>query len=136
MSTIKIDHVAIAVNDMDSALGFWQGALGLDLNGIETVPAEAVEIAFLETANAHIELVRPTTDDSGIARYIAKKGSGMHHLCLAVNDIEAAMQRIADAGCELINETPRTRDNGTRYAFVHPKSTGGVLVELYEAAKR
>ena len=135
MPAIKIDHVAIAVNDMDSALGFWQQALGLDLNGIEAVPAEEVEIAFLETENAHIELVRPTTNDSGIARYIDKKGTGMHHLCLAVHDIEAAMQRIADAGCELINETPRTRDNGTRYAFVHPKSTGGVLVELYEAAK-
>jgi methylmalonyl-CoA/ethylmalonyl-CoA epimerase len=135
MSKIKIDHIAIAITDMDSALGFWQGALGLDFNGIEAVPAEEVEIAFLETANAHIELVRPTTDDSGIARYIDKKGTGMHHLCLAVADIEAAMQRIADSGGELINEIPRTRDNGTRYAFVHPKSTGGVLVELYEAVK-
>jgi methylmalonyl-CoA/ethylmalonyl-CoA epimerase len=135
MPSIQIDHIAVAINDMESALGFWQGALGLDLHGVEDVPAEEVEIAFLATANAHIELVRPTTDGSGIARYIEKKGTGMHHLCLAVPDIEAAMQRIADSGCELINETPRSRDNGTRYAFVHPKSTGGVLVELYEAAK-
>jgi methylmalonyl-CoA/ethylmalonyl-CoA epimerase len=129
---IKIDHIAIAVTDMDSALKFWRDALGLPFGGLEEVPAEASEIAFLETANAHIELVRPTTDDSGIARYIAKKGTGMHHICLAVEDIEAAMKHIANAGFELINETPRQRDNGTRYAFVHPKSTGGVLVELYE----
>ncbi len=134
MSAIKIDHVAVAVTDMAAALEFWQKGLGLDLNGIEAVPAEAVEIAFLETANAHIELVRPTTDDSGIARYIEKRGTGIHHLCLAVENIEAALQHLAASGFELINETPRTRDNGTRYAFVHPRSTGGVLLELYEAA--
>jgi methylmalonyl-CoA/ethylmalonyl-CoA epimerase len=134
MPHIKIDHIAVAVTDMDTALHFWQQALGLQLTGVEDVPAEEVEIAFLEAANAHIELVRPTTEDSGIARYIARKGTGMHHICLAVEDIEAAMQQIAGAGCELINETPRTRDNGTRYAFVHPKSTGGVLLELYQPA--
>ncbi len=133
MSHIKIDHLAIAVTDMDAALSFWQEALGLDLGAVESVEAEEVEIAFLETANAHIELVRPTTDDSGIARYIEKKGTGMHHVCLAVEDIDAALQQIAAAGCELINETPRSRQDGTRYAFVHPRSTGGVLVELYEA---
>lgn len=134
MTRIKIDHLAIAVTDMDAALTFWQDALGLDFGGVDAVPDEAVEIAFLETANAHIELVRPTTDDSGIARYIEKKGAGMHHVCLAVADIEAALRQIAAAGCELINETPRQRDNGTRYAFVHPRSTGGVLVELYQKA--
>ena len=132
MAGIKIDHIAIAVTDMERALAFWRDGLGLDFGGIEPVPAEEAEIAFLETANAHIELVRPTTEDSGIARYIEKRGAGMHHVCLAVGDIEAAMAQLADRGFELINETPRTRDNGTRYAFVHPKSTGGVLVELYE----
>jgi methylmalonyl-CoA/ethylmalonyl-CoA epimerase len=136
MSSIKIDHVAIAVTDMEAALKFWQDGLGLDFHGVEAVPAEAVEIAFLETANAHIELVRPTTDDSGIARYIDKKGMGIHHLCLAVDDIEAALRHLANSGFELINDTPRTRDNGTRYAFVHPRSTGGVLLELYEAADK
>ena len=134
MPRIEIDHIAIAVTEMDAALGFWQRALGLRLNAIQQVLAEEVEIAVLETGNAHIELVRPTTDDSGIARYIAKKGTGMHHVCLAVPNIDAALRQIADFGCELINETPRTRDNGTRYAFVHPRSTGGVLVELYEKA--
>lgn len=131
---IKIEHIAIAVTDMEASLAFWRDALGLTFTGIEQVAAEESEIAFLETDNAHIELVRPTTASSGIARYIDKKGPGMHHICLGVADIESAMQQIADAGFELINETPRTRDNGTRYAFVHPKSTGGVLVELYEPA--
>jgi len=131
---IKIDHIAVAVTDMDTALSFWRDALGLKFGGIENVLAEEAEVAFLETENAHIELVRPTTEDSGIARHIARKGAGMHHICLAVDDINAAMQHIAAAGFELINETPRVRANGTRYAFVHPKSTGGVLVELYQPA--
>lgn len=132
---IKIDHIAVAVTDMDAALRFWRDGLGLSFHGIENVPAEESEIAFLETENAHIELVRPTTTDSGIARYIEKKGAGMHHICLSVEHIEDAMRQLVEAGFELINETPRQRDNGTRYAFVHPKSTGGVLVELYEPAR-
>ncbi len=134
MARIAIDHIAIVVSDMEAALGFWQGALGLDLQRMEAVAAEDVEVAFLETENAHIELLLPTGDDSGIARYLASRGEGMHHLCLAVGDIEAAMQRLDDAGIELINERPRQREDGTRYAFVHPKSSGGVLVELYQKA--
>ncbi|MCA9904138.1 MAG: VOC family protein, partial [Anaerolineae bacterium] len=79
-----------------------------------------------------IELIQPTTDDSGVAKYLAKKGAGLHHLCIEVEDIAAALAHIAASGAELINETPRTRPDGTRYAFVHPKSTGGVLLELYQ----
>ncbi|MCB9453458.1 MAG: methylmalonyl-CoA epimerase [Anaerolineaceae bacterium] len=134
MSKIKIDHLAVVVDDLDAALVFWRDALGLEMGGRQEVADEAVEIAFLDAGSAHVELVRPTTADSGIAKYLAKRGPGMHHICLAVGDIEAVMTTLAAAGIELINETPRTRDNGTRYAFVHPKSTGGVLVELYEAA--
>ncbi len=132
MVRIAIDHIAIVVSDMDAALGFWQRALGLELRRVESVPAEAVEVAFLETENAHVELLLPTSEDSGIARYLEAKGGGMHHLCLAVTDIEAAMQQLAETGIELINERPRQREDGTRYAFVHPGSSGGVLVELYE----
>jgi methylmalonyl-CoA/ethylmalonyl-CoA epimerase len=135
MTHIKIDHIAVVVDDLQSALGFWQTALGLEFGGIEEVKEEAVEVAFLSVGNSHIELVKPTTADSGVAKYLARRGPGMHHLCLAVEDIESAMARLASSGIELINETPRTRTNGTRYAFVHPKSTGGVLVELYEAAE-
>ena len=132
MVRIAIDHIAIVVSDMDAALGFWQRALGLELQRVESVPAEAVEVAFLETENAHVELLLPTSGDSGIARYLEAKGGGMHHLCLAVTNIEAAMQQLAESGIELINERPRQREDGTRYAFVHPGSSGGVLVELYE----
>ena len=130
---IRIDHIAVVVEDIGPALNFWQGALGLTLGKIEDVPAEAVEVAFLELDNAHIELVKPTTDDSGIAKYLEKRGAGMHHVALAVPDIDAAMAALIEAGIELINAEPRARDNGTRYAFVHPRSTGGVLVEIGRA---
>lgn len=132
---IKVDHIAVVVDDLQAALRFWQTALGLELGRIEDVQDEAVEVAFLSLGNAHIELVRPTTDDSGIARYLAKRGAGMHHICLQVEDIESSLARIAAAGAELINETPRIKPNGTRYAFIHPKSTGGVLLELYQPPK-
>ena len=135
MPPVTIDHLAVVVDDMNAALNFWQNALGLPLRGTEHNDSEAVEIAFLSAGPSSIELLRPTTDDSGIAKYLAKKGAGMHHICFAVEDIEAALQHIAAQGIELINETPRTREDGTRYAFVHPKSTGGVLVELYEMMK-
>lgn len=132
MSAIKVDHLAVVVEDMDAALRFWQDALGLPLGGTESNEYEAVDVAFLPVGESRIELLKPTTDDSGIAKYLAKRGAGMHHVCIAVTDIEAAMRQIAAHGAQLINETPRTREDGTRYAFVHPKSTGGVMVELYE----
>lgn len=135
MTPIKIDHIAVVVSDMDAALGFWEKALGLTVEATEHNEHEAVEVAFLPVGESRIELLKPTTEDSGIAKYLAKRGAGMHHLCIAVPDIEAAMKHIANAGVELINETPRTREDGTRYVFVHPKSTGGVMVELYEYKK-
>ncbi len=135
MPPIKIDHLAVVVDDLPAALNFWQNALGLPLGGTERNDHEAVEIAFLNAGDSRIELLKPTTDDSGIAKYLAKRGAGMHHICFAVQDIEAALKHITAQGVELINETPRTREDGTRYAFVHPKSTGGVLVELYEVAE-
>lgn len=132
MSPIKVDHIAVVVEDMDAALKFWQDALGLPLGGTERNEHEAVEVAFLPVGESRIELLKPISDDSGIAKYLAKRGAGMHHVCIAVADIEAAMRQIVEHGAQLINETPRTREDGTRYAFVHPKSTGGVMIELYE----
>ena len=127
----RINHVAIVVPNIDEGLAFWRDALGLPLGERRHVAQEAVDVAFLEAGNAHLELVQPTTDDSGVAQYLAKKGAGMHHLCLEVDDLEAAMQRLREHGAQLLNDAPRERD-GIRYVFVHPRSTGGVLLELYE----
>lgn len=127
-----LDHVAILVENLDAALVFWQAALGLTLERIEDNPAEEVRIAFLPVGDSEIELLEPTNTTSGLAKYLAKRGPGMHHLCVEVPDIAASMARLTAKGADLINETPRTRDDGTQYAFVHPRSTGGVLVELYQ----
>jgi methylmalonyl-CoA/ethylmalonyl-CoA epimerase len=132
---IRINHVAVVVEDVQAALGFWRDALGLPLAHVEHNEGEAVDIAFLPVGEGEIELIAPFTGDSGVAKYLAKKGAGLHHICLEVADIESALARIAAHGAELITETPKVRPDGTRYAFVHPKSTGGVLLELYEVAK-
>jgi methylmalonyl-CoA/ethylmalonyl-CoA epimerase len=129
---MRIDHLAVAVPDLDAALAFYRDALGLELQRVEDVPREGVRVAFLPIGEGHIELVQPTRDDTGIVKWMAKHGAGMHHVCIAVPDIEAVLARLAAHGCELINPQPVSRDDGTRYAFVHPRSTGGVLVELYE----
>lgn len=134
MPSITINHLAIVVDDIESAAPFWRDALGLPMDTVKDVPQEAVKIAFLEAGDAHIELVQPTTDDSGIAQHLKKRGAGMHHVCFEVDDIDAALAQMTEKGVILINETPRERD-GRRYAFIHPRSTGGVLVELYERLK-
>jgi methylmalonyl-CoA/ethylmalonyl-CoA epimerase len=128
----RIDHVAIVVENLDAALGFWRDAMGIPLDKTEENPGEHVNIAFLPVGDSEIELLEPTDAGSGIGKYLAKKGQGMHHLCVEVDDIEAMIARLAGHGVEMINDTPRVREEGTRYAFVHPKSAGGVLVELYE----
>lgn len=134
MPPLKINHVAIVVEDVNAALGFWRDALGLPLHHLEHNEGEAVDIAFLPVGDGEIELIAPFTESSGVAKYLAKKGAGLHHLCLEVDDIEAAVTQIIGAGAEMINDSPKTRPDGTRYAFVHPKSTGGVLLELYQLA--
>lgn len=129
----KINHIAVVVEDVNAALNFWQKALGLPLAQIEHNEGEEVDIAFLPLGEGEIELIAPFTTESGVAKYLAKRGSGMHHLCLEVDDVEAMMQQLVANGAELITDAPRTRPDGRRYAFVHPRSTGGVLLELYEA---
>jgi methylmalonyl-CoA/ethylmalonyl-CoA epimerase len=133
MPTIrKIDHVAVVVEDMEEALPFWRDALGIEMHELRDVPAEKSRVAFLPLAGSEIELVQPTSDDSGIAKYLAKRGAGMHHLCLEVDDIEGMLTQLKAKGIRLINEEPRTGADGKKYAFVHPQSAGGVLVELYQ----
>jgi len=133
MPKIKaINHVAVVVDDMEKSLAFWRDALGIDLHELRDVSAEKSQVAFLPLAGAEVELVMPTTDDSGIAKYLAKRGAGMHHLCLEVDDIAGMLAQLKAKGIRLINEEPRTAADGKKYAFVHPESTGGVLVELYQ----
>lgn len=128
----KINHIAILVNDLESPLNFWRDALGLELTQVEEVPGEQARIAFLPTGESEIELVQPTTDDSGLARHLEKRGPGMHHICLEVDDIDGMLAQLKAKGIQLINEEAKTGIGGRRYAFVHPKSASGVMVELYE----
>jgi methylmalonyl-CoA/ethylmalonyl-CoA epimerase len=133
MPSIKrIDHIGVVVDDLQSALSFWRDALGLDLTHVDEVPAERSQVAFLPAGGSEIELVRPTSDDSGLARYLEKRGPGMHHLCLEVDDLEGMLAQLKTKGIQLINETPMSGAGGKKYAFVHPKSAGGVMVELYQ----
>ena len=133
MPVIKaINHVAVVVDDMEKSLAFWRDALGIHLHELRDVPAEKSQVAFLPLAGAEVELVMPTTDDLGIAKYLAKRGQGMHHLCLEVDDIDGMLTQLKRKNIRLINEEPRTAADGKKYAFIHPESTGGVLVELYQ----
>jgi len=128
----SIHHIAIAVRDLDAALDFYRDALGLEMTERRQVPEEGVEIAFLPTGDGEIELLQPLDEDGGVARFLEKRGEGLHHVCLAVDDVEAAMERLQAAGAQLLSDEPRVGAHGIRYVFVHPKSTHGVLVELYE----
>ena len=132
MSAIKLNHLALVVDDLEESLGFWRDDIGLPTCGqAQTVADEEVKIAFLDLGDARLELIQPITADSGVAKYLRKRGPGLHHICLQVQDIDAKIAELLDKGCQMINETPRQRD-GRRYAFVHPKSAGGLLLELYE----
>ena len=133
MPEIQFSHLAVVVDDIEAALAFWRDSLGLSLSHAHALPEESVDVAFLKLGEAQIELVQPTSGDSGVARYLAKRGPGLHHLCLEVPDLDAKLEQLRQAGCELINESPR-ENHERRYAFVHPKSAGGVLLELYEGA--
>lgn len=129
---IKINHVAIVLPDLNQGAKFWLEALGLPLEKVEEIPDQEVEVAFLPVGESHIELLTPTTEESGVARYLNKRGPGLHHICLEVDDIAATLAQLKEAGIPLIDEQPKTTGSGKKLAFVHPKGTGGVLVELYQ----
>ena len=127
----KINHVAVAVADLDSSLTFWRDAMGIELHHVEDVPSQKAAVAFLPVGESEVELVKPTSDESGLAKFVAEKGGGLHHLCFEVDDIDAMLNELKAKGVRLIDETAKVLP-GRKMAFVHPKSTGGVLVELYE----
>lgn len=132
MTIKRIDHIAIVVEDIDAALNFWQDALGLDLSHVEEVTEQEARVAFLPSGESEVELVEPTTDTSGVAKYLTKRGAGMHHICFEVDDIRETLAQLKLRGVQLINEEPTIGTGGKKIAFIHPKSTHGVLVELYE----
>jgi methylmalonyl-CoA/ethylmalonyl-CoA epimerase len=135
MKPIKINHVAIVVKDIESALGFWQQAFGLELDHVEDVPSQKSKVAFLPVGESEIELVQPTTSDSGLANFLEKRGEGMHHVCIEVEDIDAALAELKSKGVRLINEVPEELP-GRKMAFIHPKASNGVLVELYQLIEK
>ena len=128
----RVDHIALVVQDMDEALSFWRDSLGMELSELVDIPAENAEIGFLPVGEGKIELVRPVGEETGLAKHLARKGPGMHHVCLEVDDIEGMLGRLKKRGVRLIDERPKVSRDGTRYAFIHPKAAHGVLVELYE----
>lgn len=127
----KINHVAVVVEDIDSALEFWGDQLGLQIDHLEEVPSQGSKIAFLPIGEGEVELVQPTDPETGLAKYLEKRGEGMHHLCIEIDDIESMLRDLKEKGVRLINEEPLDLP-GRRMAFIHPKSANGVLLELYE----
>ncbi|MFC4078180.1 methylmalonyl-CoA epimerase [Salinithrix halophila] len=132
LSPKAIDHIGIAVKSLESAMPFYQDILGLPFLGMETVESEHVRVAFFQLGETKLELLEPISDRSPVARFIEKKGEGIHHLALRVEGIEGALSQLADAGVQLIHQTPKTGAGGAQIAFIHPKPALGVLYELCE----
>ena len=128
----KINHIGIAVKSLEESIPFYRDQLSMPFAGIEEVAEQKVRVAMLQVGESKIELLEPTSDDSPVARFIEKYGPGIHHLAYEVNDIEAAIARLMAEGARMIDEKPRAGAHGTRIAFVHPKSSNGVLTELCE----
>jgi len=132
MSKIKkVNHIAIVVENIDEALDFWRDQLGLELDHIEDVPSQASKVAFMPVGEGEIELVQPTDMGTGLGKYLEKRGEGMHHICIEVEDIDATLDDLKSKGVRLIDEEPHDLP-GRRMAFIHPKAANGVLIELYE----
>ncbi|MGC9521423.1 MAG: methylmalonyl-CoA epimerase [Anaerolineae bacterium] len=130
---MRIHHIAIAVADLDGALSFYRDALGVAVEERRDVPAEGVEIAFLPMGESELELLEPLDPDNSIGRFLEKRGEGIHHVCVLVDDIDETVARLEAQGARMATEI-RAHPSGTRYVFIHPKSAHGVLIELYEKA--
>ncbi|MFO8191174.1 MAG: methylmalonyl-CoA epimerase [Bacillota bacterium] len=126
----KVDHIGIAVRDLEKMVRIFRDSLGFEYNGEEEVPEQKVRTAFFPAGESKIELLQTTDPDGPIGRFIAKKGEGVHHIALGVSDIEAKIRELKEKGIEIIDEKPRYGAGGAKIAFIHPQSTGGVLIEL------
>jgi methylmalonyl-CoA/ethylmalonyl-CoA epimerase len=130
----RIDHIGVAVEDLDAAIELYRDQLGMAVQHRETVEAFDVEAVLLEVGESHVELLRPLSEEGGVARFLKRQGPGIHHVAYGTDDIDAALEAARAAGLRLIDEEPRTGIRGSRVAFMHPKATAGVLTELVEAA--
>lgn len=125
-----LDHIAIAVKNIDEHMGLYRDMLGLEYGGSEEVADQKVKTAFLKVGDTNIELVEPTSEESPISKFLEKKGESMHHIAIGVNDIEKVIAGLMEKGVRMIDEKPRIGAHGKKIAFIHPKSTGGVLIEI------
>ena len=130
----RIDHIGVAVEDIDAAIELYRDSFEMELAHRETVESQGVEAVLLDVGEGHVELLAPLGPDTPVGKFMAKNGAGLHHVAYAVDDIEAALERIAAAGIRLIDSKPRVGIRDSRVAFVHPRSTGGVLTEIVEPA--
>jgi len=130
MKILQIDHLGIAVNSIEEGKNFWSDVLGLRFEGAETVAEQKVTTAFFPVGESEVELLESTSPDGPVAKYIEKRGQGIQHIAFRVDDIEAALAELKEKGIQLIDEQPRHGAGGAKIAFLHPKATGGVLVEL------
>ncbi|MDY1590892.1 MAG: methylmalonyl-CoA epimerase [Methanofastidiosum sp.] len=128
----KIDHIGIAVNNLEESLSFYEDALGLKVDNIEEVTEQKVKVGFLDIGGVHFELLESTSLDGPVAKFIEKRGEGIHHIAILVDNIEKSIDFMKDKGVKLIDKTPRKGAGGSKMAFIHPKSTHGILLELYE----
>jgi methylmalonyl-CoA/ethylmalonyl-CoA epimerase len=129
-----IDHVGVAVEDIDSSLALYQGSLGMALVHRETVESQGVDAALLDIGDGHVELLAPLGPETPVGKFLAKRGPGLHHVAYRVDDVAATLNALAAAGMRLIDETPRPGIRGSLVAFLHPASTGGVLTEIVQPA--
>ncbi len=131
----RIDHIGVAVEDLDAAVELYSTGFGMELVHRETVEEQGVEAVLLDVGDGHVELLAPLGPDTAVGKFLARKGPGLHHVAYAVDDIEVALRLIAAAGIDLIDSEPRVGIRGSRVAFLHPRSTGSVLTEIVEPAK-
>ena len=132
---MKLEHVAVAVSELERGLALYRDLLGLEVSGVEDVPEQGVRAALLRAGDVRLELLQPLSSSSPVARFIDRRGEGLHHIAFEVDDLEAVLRRLRDAGTPLVDEHPRPGAGGTRVAFLHPRAAGGVLVELVEKGK-
>jgi methylmalonyl-CoA/ethylmalonyl-CoA epimerase len=128
----RIDHIGVAVEDLDAAIALHEEAYGMEVVHRETVAEQGVEAVLLDVGDGHVELLSPLGEDTPVGRFLARKGPGLHHVAYAVEDIEATLEQLSAAGVELIDAKPRVGIRGSLVAFLHPRSTGGVLTEIVQ----